>query len=742
MLQQLDNSLLALIEHVELNRSGWWDVALGNVLLAAVWVHGEPIWREQVRELVNSAFSFQIPPDRITIGIDRLLAEGKMVIHGNDRLALADGVAERMKARLEAARDNESAVRTAFVEQIGECCAPHTPEQAWNLFTKEYLLPLINVLGARTLQFMGGEDAGDEDVGLLTDEFVRLFEASHRQEIRSAVGGFLDPGDANVRRYVTEHLDASFLVKASGLTNATIAAISRFGQSLPTFRLFLDTNFLFSLLDLHENPSNEATQMLGKTIRQISNHLSIQMSVINPTVDEMKRTLSASAYDLAGVQMSPTVADAALHIGLSGIAIRFARANAESTRTINAREYFEPYINNLTIILKTYGIDVCGEPIEEYKQRQDVIDDLLEMAEVTDLPEARQQRKYNAALHDSILWHFVHDRRPAVFESPLDAVAWVVTNDYRLIRFDKRRHKAANLSAGICIHPAELIQILRMWEPRSTDMEQALMSGLRLPFMFYEFESGMETASMRILKVLSRLEHVRNLDSKAIRDIVLNDALRSTIVEANSEEEEIELIRDTLLAELKSIADQRDAAAQSGKIVEETLISEREATQRRAIAGQDERAHAEKRISELEVDLQNAQQANRAISDRLQDLETAQNKTTVQKRIRSARIHTVLIRGVGAGFFIAAATAGLGYGWGMVEKSPLWLILLTMLTVWLGVWFLVSTTRVRDTDIKSWAPMRTLLNLRSRTKWFLGSILVAIIGNAIWQMLIWPFFYS
>ena len=385
---------------------------------------------------------------------------------------------------------------------------------------------------------------------------------------------------------------------------------------------------------------------------------------------------------------------------------------------------------------------MSGEPIGEYNQRQDVIDDLLEMAEVTDLPEARQQRKYNAALHDSILWHFVHDRRPAVFESPLDAVTWVVTNDYRLIRFDKRRHKSANLSVGICIHPAELIQILRMWEPRSTDMEQALMSGLRLPFMFYEFQSGMETASMRILKVLSRFEHVRNLDSKAIRDIVLNNALRSTIVEANSEEEEIELIRDTLLAEVKSIADQRDAAVQSGKIVEETLVSELEATQRRAIAGEDERARAEKRISELEVDLQNAQQAKQAISDRLQDLEASQNKTTVQKRMRSARIRAVLIRGVGAGFFIAAAMAGLGYGWGMVEKSPLWLILFTMLTIWLGVWFLVSTNHVRDTDVKNWAPMRTLLNLRSRVKWFLGSILVAIIGNAIWQMLIWPFFDS
>ena len=133
-----------------------------------------------------------------------------------------------------------------------------------------------------------------------------------------------------------------------------------------------------------------------------------------------------------------------------------------------------------------------------------MINDLHEMITIEDLPESEQQRRYNAALHDSILWHFVHDRRPAVFESPLEASLWVVTNDYRLINFDKKRRRAENSAAGVCIHPAELVQMLRLWEPRSTDMEQALMSGLRLPFMFMGTtrvgKPRRSTRSIRILK--------------------------------------------------------------------------------------------------------------------------------------------------------------------------------------------------------------------------------------------------
>ena len=72
MAQQLPKSLLNLIEHVELNRSGWWDAALSNVLLAATWLHSIPVHRMEVRDLVVSAFNLEIPEDRIAEHIERL----------------------------------------------------------------------------------------------------------------------------------------------------------------------------------------------------------------------------------------------------------------------------------------------------------------------------------------------------------------------------------------------------------------------------------------------------------------------------------------------------------------------------------------------------------------------------------------------------------------------------------------------------------------------------------------------
>ena len=171
---------------------------------------------------------------------------------------------------------------------------------------------------------MGKGETVDSDVTALTREFVALFATSRRVELRSAIGRFLDPNDAKVRRYVTEHLDASFLVRASGLTSDALVDISEFGRRPPTFRLFLDTNFLFSLLDLHDNPSNESAQMLGEMIRKVAKHLSIKMYVILPTMEEIKRTLLAVRRDLRGMKILPALTDAALEVGISGIAMRFS----------------------------------------------------------------------------------------------------------------------------------------------------------------------------------------------------------------------------------------------------------------------------------------------------------------------------------------------------------------------------------------------------------------------------------
>ena len=741
MTRQLPNSIYDFIEHVELNKSGWWDSALSNVLLAATWLDGKPVRRSEVRNLVVSAFSVEIPPDRIAECIERLVSQGNLEAYDDDHVFPSSNEVDKIEARLKAAQKNEDAVRDAFLKKVGNCCAPHSPEDTWNLFNREFILPLIDLLGARTIYLMGGDQVADADVAALTDTFVGHFESTHRAVLRSAIVGFLDPGDANVRKYVTEHLDASFLVKASGLTKDAIAGISKFGEKPPTFRLFLDTNFLFSLLNLHENPSNDASQILGKTIQEVSNHLSIRMYVISPTMDEIKRTLRASQADLKGLRMSPTLADAALEVGVSGITMRFARANSEAVQPISPQEYFQPYLNDLTPILKNKGITVYNEQTEAYKHRQDVIDDLHEMTIVEGEYEAERQRRYNAALHDSILWHFVHDKRHAIFESPLEAVFWVVTNDYRLISFDRRRRKAVKSAAGVCIHPAELVQILRLWEPRTTDMEQALMSILRLPFMFYEFDPGKEAASMRILKALSRFDHIDELKPEAIRDIVLSDAVRSKASEATSEEEEIEVIRDALLAERKEIAEQRDAAVHRANQAEETLTEERKAALGRAVADGNELEQAEGRISELQAGLQDAREEQRATGEQVKALEITLNERNAQNRMLSNRDRFVWACGLGL-VLAAAITAVLGYGWIMIgETSPL-IVSLSMFVVWILCGVFVLTTRIQDTNVKEWALIRTLLNVRRLATWVIATLLLAIVANAMWQELIQPRWFN
>ena len=711
-----------------------------NVLLATIWMNGTPVPKEQVRDLVVSAFNLEIPVERVANGIERLISSKQLIETDNGQIAPTNSVADQMEQRLSDAQSNEDKVHAAFFGKVENCCAPYSPEESWDLFIERYFLPLIDMLGARTLQFLGGNGTGDEHVGILTDRFVGLFDASHRTNLRAAIGSFLDPDDLNVRRYVSEHLDASFLVKASGLTNDAIIGISKFGQKRPTFRLFLDTNFLLSLLDLHENPSNESTQMLGQTIRRVGNHLSIRLNVIFPTMDEIKRTLRASQANLAGMRMSAALADVALEVGISGIAMRFARANAESERPISANDYFQPYLRDLTPILRSKGIEVFNAGTGEYNQRQDVVNDVVEMVDIEGLPESEQQRRYNAALHDSILWHFVHDKRPQVFESPLEAVFWVVTNDYQLINFDRKRRRAENSAAGVCIHPAELVQMLRLWEPRSTHMEQALMSGLRLPFMFYEYDSGGEAASIRILKALSRFEHIGFLESDAIRDIVLSDAVRSKTLAATSEEEENEVIRDALLAERQEIADQRDAAVRKANEAEVALARERELARDQASVGEEIREQAGERASALQAELESAQKETHSRDEQVRTLEALLDEKHTQDRVRSARIRATVVRGGGFGVLTAAAATGVGYGWiSFNETAPL-IVSLTMFFAWVVSWFLTVTTRVHDADVKEWALMGALIDLRRKAKWGIGAVVIAIGANAIWQILIWPHF--
>jgi hypothetical protein len=96
---------------------------------------------------------------------------------------------------------------------------------------------------------------------------------------------------------------------------------------------------------------------------------------------------------------------------------------------------------------------------------------------------------------------------------------------------------------------------LQFWVPRTKEFEEAVLGSLRLPFLFQEFDADAERTSLKILKGLGRFEGADDFPEQTITHILLNDELRSRLKSEHTEDAEVALIRDALVAETKARAE-------------------------------------------------------------------------------------------------------------------------------------------------------------------------------------------
>ena len=208
------------------------------------------------------------------------------------------------------------------------------------------------------------------------DKFVVEVGREHSIVLKEAVSRFLDPKNDRVRQYITRILHACFCVEAIGLSPEVLDKLSQTVQQRSVLRLYVDTNFLFCLLDIHENPSNASARELANILRSNANQPLVELYVLPPTLDEAKRVISAAKYDAARVPMSHNFTSAALRAGLSGLVAKFFNERMAGADTLSADDWFDPYLNDLATFAEAAGVTLHDAPIERYRTRQEVIDDI------------------------------------------------------------------------------------------------------------------------------------------------------------------------------------------------------------------------------------------------------------------------------------------------------------------------------------------------------------------------------
>jgi len=620
------------IHHVELNRAGWRDKTIQRVVLGAVWLANRPVTAREIEHILSADF-------RLTVG-NATLSSAVNALESQDLLLRLADSSYRIPDRARAALDQEINAADAVAADAEKyfCSLVNTedvglePSQVWTSFQSEFLLPLLQVIGANTYRLIAGEQLNVDKT--TSDRFLSQFSDQQRSKMSKVVTRFLDPQNNSVRAHISRLLHARFCIEAVGLPENVISALTSTTSSRARFCIFVDTNFLFSFLGLHDNPSNAAAEELQGLLSHLPKALQVDFYITPRTIQEAKAAISAAKSSVTGLPATQAFTTAAMNSGLSGMNQRFLAERLRRTSRLTPEEWFGPYLSDFVTVAREKGVELFNDRLDGYATRQDVIDDIVAVMKYEEKRPPERRKSYESVEHDMMLWHFVADKRPAYAESPIEATYWILTVDFRMIGFDEHKQRQLRSAVPICLHPTSLIQLLQFWVPRTSDFEEAMLGSLRLPFLFQEFDVEAERISLAILKGLGRFEGTDGLSEAAVTRIVFNEGLRARLRAERPDDEEIELIRDALVNEMGELAAHQAVRAsklEASVRQRDITISELQKEQQKS------REENERMLRELQSERQRSRQVEQSLESQAKTINQLQTKWDSLEETRAVR---------------------------------------------------------------------------------------------------------
>jgi predicted nucleic acid-binding protein len=556
MARPLPKEITSLIHHITLNEQGWWDKTIQRLIISALGsVENKQLTTDEILTFVKSNYDTHVDNDKINKQLEKLCSTKAILRIEKGVFVLSESELNNFKSDIAKFEESEENVKNQFIELIKkECNADEQEKITWEVFNTELLIPILYEFGAKTYELITGKGI-KLDSNHRFKKFLSKFPIERHVIIKNAVIDFLNPQNPTVRGLILRKLNAYFFLEAIKLPSNAIDKINEASKKQITFKVFVDTNFLFSFLGLHENPSNEAAKSLLEIISKVSNKVKIKLYITPLTIDETKKVITNEERRLKNIRPTQILSNVALHHISNGFAKKYFVECSKHKKSIKAEDYFEPYLNHLVKVLRDKGVEIYNDnKFETYTTDQRVIDDILDQQKVEETVfknKPHLQKSYEKLEHDFVLWHFVNDLRPSYVESADEAGAFVTTVDFRFINYDIAKRKNKRMRVPVCVHPTNLIQILQLWVPRDESYDIAILSNLRFPFLFTEFDADTELTTIRIIEQLSRYESIDDLKEETVTSILFNQALRQKIQTTEDKTKDQVLVKDAIIEEIK-----------------------------------------------------------------------------------------------------------------------------------------------------------------------------------------------
>lgn len=654
---------------IALSRTGKVEAVVRDLILTIMVIDDSLAAKSssEISAAIDGYFGVELPDGDVDDGVDELMRLGKIIADPTSgRRVIQPHEQSSILERIAAASELEANVKEEWLGKLEPPERTPSPngEQLWACL-RAYLAKVLARHGAESILLLDSNAPPTGSRASLSSlQTAALREGgigTDSQYARDAIAGFFTKPTAARTRYVAQLLDGTFSFFALSADAATEEYLNR---ALPTLSIFLDTNFIFGLLDLHENPLDSVSKELVDFIG--SQRFPFRLYYHERTLDEIRRTLGHIGERLKGVRWSSSLSRAALSAGtLSSIELKFHELNAKGRLDVDV--FLEKYERHIPELLETHGFKIYREPdggpsVEERGRLVAEYDDYVRKAR-------NQEKPYAAIDHDMSVWLSLQRLRKAG-RSVLESGAMFLSNDFLLYRFDRFE---LTKQGGIqtVVMPGPLLQVLRPFGRSSDDFDRRFVATFGIP-EFRTIHSDYAMTSSRVLSYLATYADMpEEMAVKILTNEVLIDRLRhvETSSPAFKQAVESEMIKenaalaDELLAMRAIVA--KKQAEQEAQL--QRARQEAEEAKRRADALAAELEHT--RLTPAEMDATEVAPDPAAADTRPSFVNgSSQSEASLRRRLRVIAGASTLAIGL---LLVLAVPAAVSWDWFLQHENRL-----------------------------------------------------------------------
>lgn len=563
----------------------------------------------QIREAIDILFGLQIPEHWLRSIFDQLIEDGLFKFL-NDKYILLPETKVELQKLIDEAITLEESVKNEWLEEIAFKFPTLSPDQAWSAL-RGYLTRAFRRHGIQTAALLDQdvEIAPEyaESLSFLLDDVLKdLVPTKERALIKEVVSMFFaDVGNhPNRAKYITQLGDGAFSYFSLIVAPDTAEQLR---QRLQPLTLFLDTNFLFGILDLHVNPLVDVSNQLLRSTEKYG--FPFQLRYHEITEKEMRFTINHYRQILCSRNWSRALSRAATTTRcLSGIVAKYHQMNSENG--IDPETFFKFY-DHADLLLQNKNILVYKPETQNEKEIMELVYQYQKF-----LKKWNKEKPDEIVEHDMTVLNIVRKLRSNA-RSSIEAEALLITCDYLLYRFDWETSRQEGRLSCVVL-PNLFWQILHPFIPSDLDFERSFAETFALP----EFRTLGSGASEACSKLLCLLALYKDIPEETAARLLSNDLLIDGLRNIDDDRKFQEYVESAIAADNASLIEEKAAIARQLEIER----GERNARERQLI---------EQRIKEQE----GKERMEQALAQKEKELEGMKQMISDEKRGAQAQVH-------------------------------------------------------------------------------------------------------